>query len=75
MDKQLTGNQISKISKSSYKKNRDVEDIDGYVLDKGLSTSEAKVFVNKDKNKVVIANRGTNPTLSDWTNNLSLLLG
>ena len=75
MDKQLTGNQISKISKSSYKKNRDVEDIDGYTLDRGLSTSEAKVFVNKDKNKVVIANRGTNPTLSDWTNNLALLLG
>ena len=75
MDKELTGKQISKISKSSYKKNRDVEDIDGYTLDRGLSTSEAKVFVNKDKNKVVIANRGTNPTLKDWTNNLALLLG
>jgi hypothetical protein len=75
MDKELTGKQISKISKSSYKKNRDVEDIDGYTLDRGLSTSEAKIFVNKDKNKVVIANRGTNPTLKDWTNNLALLLG
>lgn len=75
MDKQLTGNQISKFSSSSYKKNKDVGDINGYVLDKGLSTSEAKVFVNKDKGKVVIANRGTNPTLKDWTNNLVLLLG
>ncbi len=75
MDKQLTGKQISDFSSSSYKKNKDVEDINGYVLDRGLSTSEAKVFVNKDKNKVVIANRGTKPTLSDWTNNLALLLG
>ncbi len=75
MNKKLTGKQISDFSSSSYKKNRDIENINGYVLDKNLSTSEAKVFVNKDKNKVVISNRGTNPTLNDWTNNLALLLG
>ena len=48
MDKQLTGNQISKISKSSYKKNRDVEDVDGYVLINNSIgvTREHRMYIN-----------------------------
>lgn len=71
----LNAKKIQHMTSSSYLKNKDIKGIGGYRLDKSLSTSEAKVFVNKDTGKVVVANRGTKPTLKDWTNNLSLLLG
>jgi|TARA_R110000744_G_scaffold274321_1_gene387482 hypothetical protein len=71
----LNAKKIQHMSQSSYKKNKDIQNIGRYKIDKSLSTSESKVFVNSDSGKVVIANRGTNPTVKDWTNNLSLLLG
>ena len=71
----LNAKKIQHMSSSSYKKNKDIQNIGKYRLDKSLSTSEAKIFVNTDTGKVVVANRGTSKTLSDWTNNLSLLLG
>jgi hypothetical protein len=70
----LNAKKIQHMSQSSYKKNKDIQNIGRYKIDKSLSTSESKVFVNSDSGKVVIANRGTNPTVKDWTNNLSLLL-
>jgi hypothetical protein len=63
---------ISKISKASYKRNKEVEDVDGYQLDRDLSTREAKVFHNPDTGKTIIANRGTQG-LSDWSNNAAYL--
>ena len=71
----LTAKKIQHMSSASYKKNKDIQNIGKYKLDKSLSTSESKVFVNKDTGKVVVANRGSIKTLKDWTNNLSLLLG
>jgi hypothetical protein len=66
----LSAKKLQHFSSSSYKKNKDIQGIGKYRLDKSLSTSEAKVFVNKDTGKVVVANRGTRPTLKDWTNNI-----
>ena len=71
----LNAKKIAHMSQSSYKKNKDVMNIGRYKIDKSLSNSEAKVFVNSTSGKVVIANRGTNPTVKDWQNNASLLLG
>lgn len=71
----LNAKKIQHFTSSSYLKNKDVKNIGKYKLDKSLSTAEAKVFVNKETGKVVVANRGSKPTLKDWTNNLSLLLG
>jgi DNA-directed RNA polymerase subunit F len=71
----LNAKKVQHFASSSYKKNKDIKGIGNYRLDNSLSTREAKVFVNKDTGKVVVANRGTTPTLKDWTNNLSLLLG
>ena len=71
----LNAKKIQHMSSSSYKKNKDIQNIGKYRLDKSLSTSESKVFVNTDTGKVVVANRGSIKTLKDWTNNLSLLLG
>jgi len=71
----LSAAKIQHMSSASYKKNKDIKGIGKYRLDKSLSTSEAKVFVNTDTGKVVVSNRGTTPTLKDWTNNLSLLVG
>ena len=71
----LSAKKIQHMSSASYKTNKEVKNIGRYKLDKSLSTSEAKVFVNTDTGKVVVANRGTKPTLKDWTNNLSLLVG
>ena len=71
----LNAKKIQHMSAASYKPNKEVKNIGRYRFDKSLSTSEAKVFVNTDTGKVVVANRGTKHTLKDWTNNLSLLLG
>jgi hypothetical protein len=65
---------VNLISKASYKRNKDVQDVAGYKLDKKLSTKEAKVFHNPDTGKTVVANRGTQG-LSDWGNNVAYVTG
>jgi hypothetical protein len=60
---------INKLSKASYQKNKDIQDIDGYTLDKKLSTKENKVFHNDETGQTVVANRGTIGTVNDWSNN------
>ena len=64
-----TYKEIQGLVKSSYKKNKDVEDVGNYKLDKELSTSEAKVFHDPKTDKTIVANRGTANTVKDWTNN------
>lgn len=49
-------------------------DLDGYILDKSLSTATAKVYYNPQTNHAVVAHRGTQGTL-DWGNNLAYALG
>jgi hypothetical protein len=66
---------INKISKASYQKNKDIQDVGGYKLDKKLSTSENKVFHNAESGKTVISNRGTIATGKDWSNNVAYAVG
>ena len=46
-----------------------------FVLDKQLSTRKAQVYHNPKTNEVVVNNRGTAPTIADWTNNLAYVTG
>ena len=63
------------LTQSSYKKNKDIKDLSNHILDRQLSTKEAKVWYNPKKNEVYVANRGTNKTAKDWTNNLIATTG
>ena len=64
-----TYKEIQGLVSSSYKKNKDMEDVGNYKLDKELSTSEAKFFHDSKTGKTIVANRGTVNTVKDWTNN------
>ena len=66
---------VQKLIESSYKKNKQVEEIDGYKLDKNLSTAENKVFYNPATKKTIVVNRGTGNTVRDWTNNAKAIMG
>jgi hypothetical protein len=46
-----------------------------FELDKQLSTKKAQVYYNKGTDEVVVNNRGTAPTLQDWTNNAAYVFG
>ena len=65
----MKGKTLNQLSKASYKKNKEIQDIDGFKLDKKLSTSENKVFHNPDTGKTIVSNRGTIGTAKDWGNN------
>ena len=67
--------EVQKFIESSYKKNKEVNEIDGYKLDKNLSTAENKVFHNPATKKTIIANRGTIGTVRDWSNNAKAVTG
>jgi hypothetical protein len=45
-----------------------VNNIDGFVKDKELSTNTSKVFYNPERNQAVVTHRGTSG-ISDWFNN------
>jgi hypothetical protein len=65
---------INQIGITSYKKNKDVQDVAGYLLDRNLSKREAKVFHNPETGKTIIANRGTQGA-ADWANNVAYVTG
>ena len=68
--------EIKQFVEASYEpKKGETEQIGNYVLDKELSTRKAKVYHDPINDKVVVANRGTTGTLSDWTNNVRYLMG
>jgi hypothetical protein len=46
-----------------------------FELDKQLSTRKAQVYHNPKTDEVVVNNRGTAPTLQDWTNNAAYVFG
>ena len=50
-------------------KDKPSEKIGNYVLDKDLSTAEAKVYHDPATNKTIVSNRGTSG-ITDWGNNL-----
>jgi len=64
---------IKNILDASYQKNPPSK-INGYKLDKDLTTSTAKVYYHPIKNEAVVAHRGTQGLL-DWKNNIAYLTG
>ena len=68
----LSTDQINKFVASSYDK-KGTPSIGDYKLDTELSTQKAKVYYNPIDKKVVVANRGTAGTVSDWANNARYL--
>ena len=71
----IRSDKLQILTQSSYKKNKDIKDLSNHVLDRQLSTKEAKVWYNPKKNEVYVSNRGTNKTAKDWLNNLSYVVG
>ena len=66
----LSSKELSKFVKASYKKKSDAQSVDGYTLDKELSSKRSKVFVDPS-GKVVVAHAGTDQA-SDWVHNLAV---
>jgi hypothetical protein len=70
----IRSDKVKLLSESSYKSNKNIKDLTNHKLDRTLSTSETKVWVNPKKKELYIANRGT-AGLNDWINNLSYVVG
>ena len=69
----LSSKEFNKFVKASYKKKSDAQHVNGYTLDKELSTKRSKVYVSPE-GKVVHAMSGTD-SASDWLHNPSILFG
>lgn len=69
----INNEELSKFVDAGYKTKSEAENIDGYTLDKELSTKRDKVYANKE-GKVIHTIAGTDK-LKDWTNNLLIPLG
>jgi hypothetical protein len=59
---------------SSYKE-EPVNDVNGWVIDESISKPTARVYFNASKNQAIVIHRGTDATVSDWSNNLAFLTG
>jgi hypothetical protein len=68
-----TANEIKDFLEASYQ-DTPPDNLDGWVLDKSLSSKTAKVYYNPNTNEAVVAHRGTKGML-DWGNNLAYALG
>ena len=49
--------------------------VGSYALDRELSNARAAVYYDQGANACIVANRGTEGTLQDWSNNLALVAG
>jgi len=66
----LSSNDLYALLKSGY----DSSDVQGYILDKDISTDKNKVFYNPTTQKAVIVHRGTKGW-EDWSNNAIYAIG
>ena len=72
----ISANDTKHFISQSYLKNSQRDDAVGnYILDRELSSDRAAVYHNPLTQKTLICNRGTAPTLQDWSNNLALARG
>jgi hypothetical protein len=69
----ISTEELGKFVESSYKKKSDAQNVDGYQLDKSLSTKRDKIYTN-DQGKVIHTIAGTD-SLKDWSNNLLIPFG
>ena len=70
----IDNEELKKFVDAGYKTKSEAENIDGYVLDKELSTKRDKVYFNSETNKTVHTIAGTDKA-KDWSNNLLIPLG
>jgi len=66
--------EFKKFVDAGYKNKREANEINGYILDKELSTRRDKIYVHPKTGKVKHVIAGTDK-LKDWTNNLLIPLG
>ena len=71
----LSTDNINLFIKNSYNKKTPVDDINGFIKDKDLSTDEIQTYFNKLNGQVVVVFRGTEGTLTDWSNNAQYVIG
>jgi len=72
----ISSNDTKHFISQSYLKNSQRDDAVGdYLLDRELSSDRAAVYFNPITQKTLVCNRGTAPTLQDWSNNLALARG
>ena len=69
------GDTKSFVEQSYLKTSQRNDAVGSYVLDRLLSNDRAAVYFDAGTHAVVVANRGTAGTLSDWSNNLALVRG
>lgn len=69
----LSADEVKNFLDQSYNKNAK-ESLDGYHLDKSLSSDTAKVYHNPTTGQTIVAHRGTSG-VKDWANNLAYAVG
>ncbi|NBP02841.1 MAG: hypothetical protein EBU90_22540 [Proteobacteria bacterium] len=69
----LKAKEVKDFLGASYDKNPPSE-LDGYILDKELSSDTAKVYYNPETKQAVVVHRGTQG-IADWGNNLAYAVG
>lgn len=70
----ISAKDLKLIHESAYKKVRDKQ-VGDWVLDESISRPTASVYFNPKTNQAIVVHRGTEGTLSDWSNNLTYLMG
>ena len=71
----LDAGTIRRMTAATYQSKHEADQsLDGFELDKDLSTPEQKIYHNPTTKETVVAHRGTKG-LGDWTNNAAYLVG
>jgi len=70
----IDNHELAKFVDAGYKTKSEAENVDGYVLDKELSTKRDKVYYDPNTGKAVHTIAGTDKA-KDWSNNLLIPLG
>jgi hypothetical protein len=70
----IDNEELAKFVDAGYKTKSEAENVDGYVLDKELSTKRDKVYYDPNTGKAVHTIAGTDKA-KDWSNNLLIPLG
>ena len=70
----MNKSQLKDFVDAGYKKKSDAQNINGYILDKELSTKRDKIYYDPNTGKAVHTIAGTDSAI-DWTNNALIPLG
>ena len=70
----ISAKDLKMLHASAYKKDKDKQ-IGDWVLDETISKPTAVVYVNQVTKEPIVIHRGTEKTLSDWSNNLAYVMG